>query len=83
VTLAVLWEEYGGHHPDGYGCGRFCDLYVEWRHGSRRLGTDPQGWREAGLTFIGHALMENRNGLIVAATVTNPPVPPSAKRQRR
>jgi hypothetical protein len=28
-------EEYPGHHPDGYGHGysRFCDLYVEWRHG--------------------------------------------------
>ena len=35
VTLALLWEEYRGHHLDGYGYGysRFCDLYVEWRHG--------------------------------------------------
>lgn len=33
VTLALLWEEYRGHHPDGYGYRRFCDLYVEWRHG--------------------------------------------------
>ncbi|EIG63827.1 hypothetical protein Bra1253DRAFT_00370, partial [Bradyrhizobium sp. WSM1253] len=33
VTLALLWEEYRGHHPDGYGYSRFCDLYVEWRHG--------------------------------------------------
>jgi transposase len=24
--------EYRGHHPDGYGYSRFCDLYVEWRH---------------------------------------------------
>jgi transposase len=58
VTLALLWEEYCGHHPDGYGYSRFCDLYVEWRHGitaamrhthavrSKRdpgLGMDP-GW---------------------------------------
>jgi transposase len=33
VTLALLWEEYRGHHPDGYGYSRFCDLYIEWRHG--------------------------------------------------
>jgi transposase len=33
VTLALLWEEYRGHYPDGYGYSRFCDLYVEWRHG--------------------------------------------------
>jgi transposase len=33
VTLALLWKECRGHHPDGYGYGRFCDLYVEWRHG--------------------------------------------------
>ena len=33
VTLPLLWEEYRGHHPDGYGYSRFCDLYVEWRHG--------------------------------------------------
>jgi hypothetical protein len=36
---AVVGEEYSGHRPDGYGYGygygysRFCDLYVEWRHG--------------------------------------------------
>jgi transposase len=33
VTLALLREEYGGHHHDGYGYSRFRDLYVEWRHG--------------------------------------------------
>lgn len=33
VTLALLWEEYRGHHPDGYGYSRFCDLYGEWRRG--------------------------------------------------
>jgi transposase len=33
VTLALLWEEYRGHHPDGYGYSRFCELYIEWRHG--------------------------------------------------
>ena len=33
VTLALLWEEYRSHHPDGYGYSRFCDLYGEWRLG--------------------------------------------------
>jgi transposase len=33
VTLALLWEEYRGHYFDGYGYSRFCDIYVEWRHG--------------------------------------------------
>lgn len=27
VTLLILWEEYRGTHPDGYGYSRFCDLY--------------------------------------------------------
>ena len=27
VTLQILWEEYRGIHPDGYGYSRFCELY--------------------------------------------------------
>lgn len=30
VTLMILWEEYRGLHPDGYGYSRFCDLYREF-----------------------------------------------------
>lgn len=30
VTLALLWEEYRGEHPDGYQYSRFCDLYRKW-----------------------------------------------------
>jgi transposase len=30
VTLLLLWEEYRGAHPDGYGYSRFCDLYRGW-----------------------------------------------------
>src|ERR1700751_282330 len=30
VTLLLLWEEYRAEHADGYGYGRFCDLYREW-----------------------------------------------------
>ena len=33
VTLLLLWEEYRGQHPDGYGYSRFCDLYIDWRRG--------------------------------------------------
>jgi transposase len=33
VTLVLLWQEYRGAHPDGYGYSRFCDLYGEWRRG--------------------------------------------------
>jgi transposase len=27
VTLQLLWQEYRGEHPNGYGYSRFCDLY--------------------------------------------------------
>ncbi len=30
VTLQLLWEEYRGTHPDGYGYSRYCDLYRGW-----------------------------------------------------
>ena len=30
VTLALLWEEYRGTYPDGYGYSRFCELYSRW-----------------------------------------------------
>jgi transposase len=30
VTLALLWEEYRGVHPDGYGYSRYCELYRKW-----------------------------------------------------
>jgi transposase len=33
VMLALLWQDYRGEHPDGYGYSRFCDLYGEWRRG--------------------------------------------------
>jgi transposase len=31
VTLQLLWEEYRGQQPDGYGYSRFCDLYGAWK----------------------------------------------------
>jgi transposase len=30
VTLRLLWEEYRGAVPDGYGYSRFCDHYRDW-----------------------------------------------------
>jgi transposase len=30
VTLQLLWEEYRGVHPTGYGLSWFCDLYRQW-----------------------------------------------------
>ena len=30
VTLLLLWEEYRGVHPDGYGYARYCGLYRSW-----------------------------------------------------
>jgi len=30
VTLALLWEEHRGTHPDGYGYSRYCELYRAW-----------------------------------------------------
>jgi len=31
ITLMLLWEEYRGGQPDGYGYSRFCDLARGWR----------------------------------------------------
>lgn len=30
VTLHLLWEEYRGVHPQGYGYSQFCELYRRW-----------------------------------------------------
>ena len=30
VTLRLLWLEYRGRHPDGYGYSQFCELYAGW-----------------------------------------------------
>ena len=30
VTLQLLWQEYRGVHPEGYGYSRFCELYQRW-----------------------------------------------------
>ena len=30
VTLQLLWEEYRGTHPGGYGYSRYCELFRAW-----------------------------------------------------
>jgi transposase len=30
VTLQILWEEYRGQAPDGYGYSQYCKLYQDW-----------------------------------------------------
>lgn len=30
VTLALLWDEYRGQHPEGYGYSAFCEHYRRW-----------------------------------------------------
>lgn len=30
VTLKLLWLEYRGRHPDGFGYTQFCDHYARW-----------------------------------------------------
>lgn len=30
VTLALLWDEYRGGHPEGYGYSAFCEHYRRW-----------------------------------------------------
>jgi transposase len=34
VTLALLWQEYRGRHPQGYAYSQFCERYRQW---ARRL----------------------------------------------
>jgi hypothetical protein len=41
VTLALLWEEYRGHHPDGYGYSRYVAAAVMWRKTWAQAG---EGW---------------------------------------
>jgi hypothetical protein len=73
VTLALLWEEYRGHHPDGYGYGysRFCDLYVEWRHGitSTMRQTHERDWTGESLRRRPRGCCDLRNALDVADDV--------------
>ena len=53
VTLAILWEEYGAIHPQGYGYSRFCELYREFE---RRLSPTMRQTHVAGHTaFVAYS----------------------------
>ena len=54
---------------DFYGQNRSNDMHASTTDPDARLYRKGRG-KEAKLCFMGHALMENRNGLIVAATAT-------------
>ena len=41
VNMMILWEEYRGAHPEGYGYSRFCDLF---RGFERRLTPVMRPW---------------------------------------
>jgi transposase len=68
----------GSSDPPGPGRNGERDFHGEKRSNASHVSTtDPEAQlykkgpgKEAKLSFIGHALMENRSGLIVAATVT-------------
>ena len=47
VTLLLVWQEYRGGQPEGYGYSRFCDLYAAWR-GRLSLTRLKLGVRETG-----------------------------------
>lgn len=50
VTLQLLWEEYRGGSPEGYGYSQFCEIYRRW---ARRLRPSMRQVHRAGeKTFI-------------------------------
>ena len=74
VTLALLWQDYRGQHPDGYGYSRFCDLYGEWRRGVTATMRQTHAAGEklfvdfAGAVLLAHDEVEMaRPGPVVAA----------------
>jgi len=77
-SLRPLEESEGGEPPTGGGRNRNVDFHGERRgNQTHRSRTDPEArlarkgnGREAKLCYAGHALTENRNGLIVAAELT-------------
>ena len=53
VTLRLLWVEYRGDHPDGYGYSQFCELYRGW---AKRLKTTMRQVHKAGeKVFVDYA----------------------------
>lgn len=53
VTLLILWEEYRGSHPDGYGYSRFCELLRGFK---QRLSPTMRQEHAAGDKVLGASL---------------------------
>ena len=57
VTLQLLWEEYRGLQPQGYGYSRWCELYRSWE---RRLSPTMRQVHPAGerlfVDYAGHTV---------------------------
>lgn len=77
-SLRPIGEDEGEEPPSGPGRNQSVDFHGERRgNESHRSTTDPEArlarkgfGKEAKLCYAGHALTENRNGLIVAAELT-------------
>jgi transposase len=70
VTLELLWQEYRGEHPDGYGYSRYCDLHRAWE---KRLSPTMRQTHIAGeKMFVDYAgtkleLMDGTTGEVLTA----------------
>lgn len=72
VTLLLLWEEYRGREPGGYGYSRWCELYRDWEN---RLSPTMRQSHPAGeRLFVDYAgqrvdVIDGRTGEIRAAQI--------------
>src|SRR5207253_3494277 len=91
-TLIEAWASHKSFQPkDGSDDGDGSNFHGQRRKNDTHQSTsDPQAklyrkaaGREAKLCYMGHAVMENRNGLAVDGTVTRPAAPPSGVPLRR
>ncbi len=72
VTLLLLWEEYRGREPGGYGYSRWCELYRDWE--SRLSPTMRQSHPAGERLFVDYAgqrvdVIDGRTGEIRAAQI--------------
>jgi transposase len=72
VTLQLLWEEYRGIHPEGYGYTQFCEYYRRWK---RKLDvTMRQGHKAGEKMFVDYAgqtvpIIDGKTGEVKEAEV--------------
>ena len=68
--MELLWQEYRGEHPDGYGYSRYCDLHRAWE---KRLSPTMRQTHIAGeKMFVDYAgtkleLMDGTTGEVLTA----------------